>query len=201
MHCSNIATKEEVGKGNEKSGESTRPKPGRARLLRRSTSQCLLLNENHKDVNTKLFKQDSAISSSTSGLLFTRPLSSTSHQQSKPAPLPRRPKTSCSNSIGARSKTPNAADEKCAKQSSPKPSSPSRTSVPALRSRQSRYFSLQSIRRSLSVDRADRLLTKKGSWDEKERRFSRSGFMGMVTSIDEEDIEKRRLLVICLYMI
>ena len=118
-------------------------------------SQCLLSNDNQKyqELNVKI-KQDSTISSSTSGLLFTRPLSSSAKQRSKPLALHSRPKTSLPNSLGVRSKISNA-EEKNARQSKTKPSRPTRTSVPSLR-RQSSYFSLQSIQFSLSVDQSSR---------------------------------------------
>jgi len=189
-----VEAKAELANGSEKAVISTRRKPSRARLLRRCTSQCLLLNDNQKDqeLNVKI-KQDSTISSSTSGLLFTRPLSSFAKQRSKPLALHSRPKTSLSNSLGARSKISNA-EEPNVRQSKTKPSTPTRTSVPSLR-RQSSYFSLQSIQRSLSVDQSSRRFTRKGARDANNRKFSRGSFMGLVTSIDEEEREERRQLV------
>ena len=185
--------KEEPVKKSETAAESTRPKPGsRARLLRRSTSQCLLLNENQNDLNVKS-KQDSTISSGSSGLLFTRPLSSFHKQQPKPVAFVR-PKTSRANALGTRGKI---SEERSRKQAKSKPCWPTRTSVPSLR-RQSSYFSFQSIRRSLSADGSSRrFITRKGS---RGAEKDRGGFMGLVTSIDERE-ERRQLVmyyVICL---
>ena len=46
-----VEAKAELANGSEKAVASTRTKPNRARLLRRCTSQCLLLNDNQKDLN------------------------------------------------------------------------------------------------------------------------------------------------------
>lgn len=180
--------KEEPVKKSETAAESTRPKPGsRARLLRRSTSQCLLLNENQNDLNVKS-KQDSTISSGSSGLLFTRPLSSFPKQQPKPVAFVR-PKTSRASALGTRGKI---SEERSRKQAKSKPCWPTRTSVLSLR-RQSNYFSFQSIQRSLSADGSSRrFITKKRS---RGAEKDRGGFMGLVTSIDER--EERRQLVMC----
>ena len=62
----------------------------RARLLKRCTSQSLLLTQNKKDgEQAGRSRQDSVLSSSISGLLFARPLSSTSREQAKPSLFPR----------------------------------------------------------------------------------------------------------------
>lgn len=198
QHCMNsteldVEAKAEPKKDGEKTGDSARMKPNRARLLRRCTSQCLLLNENQKDISAKI-KQDSTISSSTSGLLFTRPLSSSTGQQSRPSFAFHRPKSSRPISIGAsrRKTASNTEDRNTTEPAKSKPaSSQTKTSVPSLR-RRSSYFSLQSIQRSLSQDGSNRRLTKRGSREEKDRRSSRSGF---VTSIDEDEREERRQLV------
>ena len=184
-------TKDESSvKHSETAGESTRPKPSRARLLRRSTSQCLLFNENQNHLNVKS-KQDSTISSGSSGLLFTRPLSSFPKQQTKPVAFAR-PKTSRGNALGTRGKRGEERTQNS------KPCSPTRTSVPSLH-RRSSYFSFQSIQSSLSADGSNRRLTRKGSRGaEKDGKFG--GFMGLVTTTDERE-EKRQLVmcfVICL---
>lgn len=171
------------GRGPE--AKSVRTKNNRARLLRRSASQCLLLNENQKDSDRGQARQDSTISSSTSGLLFARPLSSSSKKQAKPSLFPR-PKSSLMSATGApRTRSKSDSDELTRKANS-KP----------LLARRSSYFSLQSIRRSLVADNcgSQRRLTRRASREEKERSFGRS-FKGMVTAIDEEEKEERRQLV------
>lgn len=193
MQCATSPFNEEGRKENENSEETKKTKPNRARLLRRYTSHCLLLNENRNDVDAKPSKQDSTMSSSTSGLLFTRPLSSSTKKQPKPEALTR-PKTSRPNLVRVSSKTEITEDGKNSKQGIAKASSPTRTSVPTL-SRQSSYFSLKSIRRSLSVEEASKRLRRKGSRDEKECKLRRKSFVGIVTSIDEEDQEEKRQLV------
>ena len=194
MQCATSPFNEEGRKENENSeSEAKKTKPNRARLLRRYTSHCLLLNENRNDVDPKPSKQDSTMSSSTSGLLFTRPLSSSTKKQPKPEALTR-PKTSRPNLVRVSSKTEIIADGKNSKQGIAKASSPTRTSVPTLR-RQSSYFSLKSIRRSLSVEEASKRLRRKGSRDEKERKLKRKSFVGIATSIDEEEQEEKRQLV------
>ncbi|CAH3156566.1 unnamed protein product [Porites lobata] len=192
MQCATSPFNEEGRKENENSEETKKTKPNRARLLRRYTSHCLLLNENRNDVDAKPSKQDSTMSSSTSGLLFTRPLSSSTKKQPKPEALTR-PKTSRPNLVRVSSKTEITADGKNSKQGIAKASSPTRTSVPTL-SRQSSYFSLKSIRRSLSVEEASKRLRRKGSRDEKECKLRRKSFVGIVTSIDEEEQEEKRQL-------
>ena len=194
MQCAFSPFNEECRKENENS-EETKPKtkPNRARLLRRYTSHCLLLNENRNDVDPKPSKHDSTMSSSTSGLLFTRPLSSSTKEQPKPEALTR-PKTSRPNLVRVCSKTEITADGKNSKQGIAKASSPTRTSVPTLR-RQSSYFSLKSIRRSLSVEEASKRLIRKGSRDDRERKLSRNNFVGIAASIDEEEQKEKRQLV------
>ncbi|KAJ7390419.1 hypothetical protein OS493_025118 [Desmophyllum pertusum] len=75
--------------------------------------------------------------------------------------------------------------------------SSTKTSDPNL-ARRSSYFSLQSLRRSISLDAgsAARRLSKRASRDEKaEWRFGH-GFKGIVTAIDEEEQEERRQLAL-----
>lgn len=179
------------------------------RLLRRSTSQCLLLNENKKDSDSGRNSQDSSISSKSSGLLFAaRPLSSSTKQKATRPSLFPRPKSSLMNvTTGApRSRTASDSDsDRYIRKASSKLSSNSstKTSDPNL-ARRSSYFSLQSLRRSISLDAgsAARRLSKRASRDEKaEWRFGH-GFKGIVTAIDEEEQEERRQLVrLCLYLV
>lgn len=176
--------KADTTKDGEKTGESIKPKPNRARLLRRYTSQWISLSDNQKDVDVGS-KQDSTISSSTSGLLFTRPLSSSHKKQLKPV-TDLRPKTS----------RPNTFAEECnTKQEKAKPCSASRTSLPTLR-RRSSYFSFQSIQRSLSADASRIRLTRQGSRGHMNKMFGRGGFMGFVIPIDEEEREEKRRLAL-----
>lgn len=172
------------GKGPE--ATFTRTKNNRARLLRRCTSQCLLLNENQKDGDSGRARRDSTISSSSSGLLFARPLSSSNKKQAKPSLFPR-PKSSLMSATGApRTKPRRDSDsDRPVKKANSKP----------LLARRSSYFSLQSLRRSISADEGSaRRLTKRASREEKEGKFGR-GFKGMVTAIDEEEREEKRKLV------
>lgn len=178
------------GKGSE--ATFTRTKTNRARLLRRSTSQCLLLNENQKDSDRGRTRLDSTLSSTSSGLLFARPLSSSNKKQAKPFLFPR-PKTSLMSATGPPrpNKTKESSDsdsDRPVRKANSKP----------LLARRSSYFSLQSLRRSISVNSGDegsvRRLTKRGSREEKGGKFGR-GFKGMVTAIDEEEREEKRQLV------
>ena len=170
-------------------------KNSRARLLRRCTSQSLLLNENKKDRDgAGRSRQDSTISSSSSGLLFARPLSGSSREQARPSLFPR-PKSSLMSATGApRSRQRSGSDSDGLARRANSKSSSGKASVPTL-VRRSSYFSLQSLRRSISVDAATaKRLTKRGSRDEKDGRFGR-GFKGIVTAIDEEEKEEQRQLV------
>lgn len=172
-----------------------RTKNSRARLLRRCTSQSLLLNERKKDSDgAGRTRQDSIISSSSSGLLFARPLSSSSREQARPSLFPR-PKSSLMSATGAprsRQRSGSDSDRPARRANSKSPSG--KASVPTL-VRRSSYFSLQSLRRSISVDAGSgKRLTKRGSRDDKDGRFGR-GFKGIVTAIDEEEKEEQRQLV------
>ena len=180
------------GKGQE--AVIVRTKNTRARLLRRCTSQSLLLSENKKN-SDGAGREDSTLSSSTSGLLFARPLSSASREQAKLSLFPR-PKSSLMSATGAprsRQRSASDSDGLTIRANSKSPSG--KASMPTL-VRRSSYFSLQSLRRALSVDAASaQRLTKRGSRDEKDGgRFGR-GFKGIVTAIDEEEKEEQRQLV------
>lgn len=180
------------GKGQE--AVIVRTKNTRARLLRRCTSQSLLLSENKKN-SDGAGREDSTLSSSTSGLLFARPLSSASREQAKQSLFPR-PKSSLMSATGAprsRQRSASDSDGLTIRANSKSPSG--KASMPTL-VRRSSYFSLQSLRRALSVDAASaKRLTKRGSRDEKDGgRFGR-GFKGIVTAIDEEEKEEQRQLV------
>lgn len=180
------------GKGQE--AVIVRTKNTRARLLRRCTSQSLLLSENKKN-SDGAGREDSTLSSSTSGLLFARPLSSASREQAKLSLFPR-PKSSLMSATGAprsRQRSASDSDGLTIRANSKSPSG--KASMPTL-VRRSSYFSLQSLRRALSVDAASaKRLTKRGSRDEKDGgRFGR-GFKGIVTAIDEEEKEEQRQLV------
>lgn len=180
------------GKGQE--AVIVRTKNTRARLLRRCTSQSLLLSENKKN-SDGASREDSTLSSSTSGLLFARPLSSASREQAKLSLFPR-PKSSLMSATGAprsRQRSASDSDGLTIRANSKSPSG--KASMPTL-VRRSSYFSLQSLRRALSVDAASaQRLTKRGSRDEKDGgRFGR-GFKGIVTAIDEEEKEEQRQLV------
>lgn len=180
------------GKGQE--AVIVRTKNTRARLLRRCTSQSLLLSENKKK-SDGAGREDSTLSSSTSGLLFARPLSSASREQAKLSLFPR-PKSSLMSATGAprsRQRSASDSDGLTIRANSKSPSG--KASMPTL-VRRSSYFSLQSLRRALSVDAASaKRLTKRGSRDEKDGgRFGR-GFKGIVTAIDEEEKEEQRQLV------
>lgn len=180
------------GKGQE--AVIVRTKNTRARLLRRCTSQSLLLSENKKN-SDGAGREDSTLSSSTSGLLFARPLSSAFREQAKLSLFPR-PKSSLMSATGAprsRQRSASDSDGLTIRANSKSPSG--KASMPTL-VRRSSYFSLQSLRRALSVDAASaQRLTKRGSRDEKDGgRFGR-GFKGIVTAIDEEEKEEQRQLV------
>lgn len=191
-----VSIKTELGQnGNGQEAVIFRTKNTRARLLRRCTSQSLLLSENKKNSDgAGRCREDSTLSSSTSGLLFARPLSSASREQAKLSLFPR-PKSSLMSATGApRSRQRSASDSdgltRRANSKSPSGKAPMPTLV-----RRSSYFSLQSLRRALSVDASAKRLTKRGSRDEKDgRRFGR-GFKGIVTAIDEEEKEEQRQLV------
>ena len=175
------------GKGPE--AVFVRTKNTRARLLRRSSSQSLLLSENKKEDGFGRSRQDSTLSSRSSGLLFARPLSSASREQSKPSLFPR-PKSSL---MSATSVPRRASDSDRLTRRAKAP--PGKASVPTL-VRRSSYFSLQSLRRALSVDTASsKRLTKRGSRDEKDGGRFGLGFKGIVTAIDEEEREEQRQLV------
>jgi len=173
-----------------------RTKNTRARLLRRCTSQSLLLSENKKNSDgAGRCREDSTLSSRSSGLLFARPLSSASREQAKLSLFPR-PKSSLMSATGApRSRQRSASDSDGLARRANSKSPSGKASMPAL-VRRSSYFSLQSLRRALSVDAASaKRLTKRGSRDEKDGgRFGR-GFKGIVTAIDEEEKEEQRQLV------
>ena len=165
----------------------------RARLLRRCTSQSLLLTQNKKDgEQAGRSRQDSVLSSSISGLLFARPLSSTSREQAKPSLFPRAKSSVMSSTSAPRIRQRSSSDsDKLTNSKTPQ----EKASVPTL-VRRSSYFSMRSLRRSLSLDAASaKRLTKRGSRGEKDgRRFSRR-FKGIVTAIDEEEKEEQRQLV------
>ena len=185
---------ERNGKGPE--AVIVRTKNTRARLLRRCTSQSLLITENRKDVDgTVRSRKDSTLSSSISGLLFARPLSSSSREQAKPSLFPRPKSTLMSTTGSSRSRQRSASDSDRLTRRANSKTSLGIASGPTL-VRRSSYFSLQSLRRALSVDDASgKRLTKRGSRDEKDGgRFGR-GFKGIVTSIDEEEKEEQRQLV------
>ena len=169
----------------------------RARLLRRCTSQSLLLSQNKKDgEQAGRSRQDSVLSSSISGLLFARPLSSSPREQVKPSLFPRA-KSSLMSATGApRSRQRSSSDSDRLTRGVDDSKTPAgKASVPTL-VRRSSYFSMRSLRRSLSMDAASaKRLTKRGSRDEKDgRRFSRR-FKGIVTAIDEEEKKEQRQLV------
>jgi len=185
---------ERNGKGPE--AVFVRTKNTRARLLRRCTSQSLLLSGNKNDSDgTGRSRQDSTLSSSSSGLLFARPLSSSSREQAKQSLFPR-PKSSLMSATGTpRSRQRSASDSDRLTRGANSKTSSGKALTPTL-VRRSSYFSLQSLRRALSVDAASaKRLTKRGSRDDKDGgRFGR-GFKGIVTAIDEEEQEEQRQLV------
>ena len=182
---------EKNGKGPE--AAFARTQNTRARLLRRCTSQSLLLSQNKKDSEQAgRNRQDSVLSSSISGLLFARPLSSSSREQAKPSLFPR-PKSSLMSATGApRSRQRRSSDSDRLTRGASSKAPPGKASVPTL-VRRSSYFSLRSLRRALSVDGGKRL-TKRGSRDETGGRFGRR-FKGIVTAIEEEEKEEQRQLV------
>lgn len=189
----NVSTKvEKILDQGEKGPETvfTRTKRGRVRLLRRCTSQKHLLDENQKDGGEGRNRQDSIISSTSSGLLFVRPLSSSTKKQGAPALFPR-PKSSLMEASGT-SKTRKASDSNSDRLTRRKSSSSSssKTSVPSV-VRRSSYFSLQGLRRTIVTDQGEaKQMKKKGSRED----FSRF-FKGMVTVINEEEMEEKRQLV------
>lgn len=189
----NVSTKaEQAHELNRKGPEATftRTKHGRARLLRRCTSQSLLLNENQKDSDGGRNRQDTPISSRSSGLLFVRPLSSSAKKQGKPSLFPR-PKSSLMDVTGTSKARHGSESDSGRLTRRGSSSSSSKPSVPTL-VRRSSYFSLQSLRRSISLDSGTtRRLKKRASRAEE---FNRS-FKGMVTAIDEEEMEEKRQLV------
>lgn len=167
----------------------TKTKHGRARLLRRCTSQNLLLNENQKDSGEGQNRRDSFISSRSSGVLFARPVSSSTNKHGAPALFPR-PKSSLMETSGS-SKTRKASDSDSDRLTRRRSSnSSSKASVPSLR--RSSYFSLQSLRRTIVTENGEaKHLKKKGSRED----FSRF-FKGMVTVVDEEEMEEKRQLAL-----
>ena len=192
---------ERNGKGSE--AVFVRTKNTRPRLLRRYTSQSLLLSENKKDSDgSGRSRQDSVLSFSSSGLLFARPLSSSSREQTKPSLFPR-PKSSLMSATSApRSQQRSTSDSDRLMRRANSKTSSGKASTPTL-VRRSSYFSLQSLQRALSVDAASaKRLTKRGSRDEKDGgRFGRS-FKGIVTAIDEDEKkEQRQLVSVSLYLI
>lgn len=187
----NVSTKvEKILDQGEKGPETvTRTKRGRVRLLRRCTSQKHLLDENQKDGEGRN-RQDSIISSTSSGLLFVRPLSSSTKKQGVPALFPR-PKSSLMEASGT-SKTRKASDSNSDRLTRRRSSSSSssKTSVPS-EVRRSSYFSLQGLRRTIATDHGEaKQMKKKGSRED----FGRF-FKGMVTVINEEEMEEKRQLV------
>lgn len=169
----------------------TRTKRGRVRLLRRCTSQKHLLDENQKDGGEGRNRQDSIISSTSSGLLFVRPLSSSTKKQGAPALFPR-PKSSLMEASGT-SKTRKASDSNSDRLTRRRSSSSSssKTSVPSV-VRRSSYFSLQGLRRTIVTDQGEaKQMKKKGSRED----FGRF-FKGMVTVINEEEMEEKRQLAL-----
>ncbi|XP_027036223.1 uncharacterized protein LOC113664796 isoform X2 [Pocillopora damicornis] len=189
----NVSTKvEKILDQGEKGPETvfTRTKRGRVRLLRRCTSQKHLLDENQKDGGEGRNRQDSIISSTSSGLLFVRPLSSSTKKQGAPALFPR-PKSSLMEASGT-SKTRKASDSNSDRLTRRRSSSSSssKTSVPSV-VRRSSYFSLQGLRRTIVTDQGEaKQMKKKGSRED----FGRF-FKGMVTVINEEEMEEKRQLL------
>ena len=179
----------EFVRDDEKVERRTRPRHNKTRLLRRATSQCLLSSDNQKELVVKS-KQDSTISSSTSGLLFTRPLSSSSKEQQKTLSF-HRPERSRANSFSG---TGNAIREELKAKSQPRrPSLSRKTSIPTL-NRRSSYFSFQSIQRSLLAEGGSKWLLSNDSRG-LDRKRSRTGSMQIIISSDEGENEEKRKLV------
>lgn len=179
---------EEFVRDDEKVERRTRPRHNKTRLLRTATSQCLLSSDNQKELVVKS-KQDSTISSSTSGLLFTRPLSSSSKEQQKTLSF-HRPERSRANSFSG---TGNAIREELKAKSQPRrPSLSRKTSIPTL-NRRSSYFSFQSIQRSLLAEGGSKWLLSNDSRG-LDRKRSRTGSMQIIISSDEGENEEKRKL-------
>lgn len=161
-----------------------RPKPTRERLLRRTTSsQCLLSNDNEKELALKYKPQDPSISSRTTSLLFTRSSSNSSKEHLQ---FPKR--RTRANSFGGTSST--IEEWKTKQLRSNITRKPSNGSPP----RRSSYFSFQSIQRSLHEEEASKWQYKSDCRG-KDRHFSQNFLMGMITSMNEEEKEKNSKLV------